>query len=175
MFDDGRLTDGQGRTVKFTNSVIVMTSNVGGALIKQLGDSADSDERRAALMRELDRYFRPEFLNRLDDIIVFHRLNREHIMSIVDLQLERLAQILADRRITIELGEAAKALLADSGWDPVYGARPLKRAIQRELQDPLATAILEGSIREGDHVRVNLAEGGKALCFRSQALEPVVS
>ena len=172
VFDDGRLTDGQGRTVNFTNSVIIMTSNIGGTLIKQQGDSADREEQRAALMRELDRHFRPEFLNRLDDIIIFHRLSREHIISIVDLQLERLAQILADRRITIELSEAAKALLADSGWDPVFGARPLKRAIQRDLQDPLAMAILEGSIHEGDHVRVNLAEGGNALSFQSQVLEP---
>ncbi len=175
VFDDGRLTDGQGRTVNFTNSVIIMTSNIGGALIKQLGEAVDRDEQRAAILRELDRHFRPEFLNRLDDIIVFNRLSREHIISIVDLQLIRLAQILADRRITIELSEAAKALLADSGWDPVFGARPLKRAIQRELQDPLAMAILEGSIHEGDHVRVNLAEGGNALSFRSQALEPVLS
>jgi len=175
VFDDGRLTDGQGRTVNFTNSVIIMTSNIGGALIKQLGDAVDRDEQRAAILRELDRHFRPEFLNRLDDIIVFNRLSREHIISIVDLQLMRLAQILADRRITIELSEAAKALLADSGWDPVFGARPLKRAIQRELQDPLAIAILEGSIHEGDHVRVNRAESGSALCFRSQALEPVLS
>ncbi len=173
VFDDGRLTDGQGRRVNFSNSVIIMTSNVGSALIKQMGDASDLGERRAAVMRELDRHFRPEFLNRLDDIIFFHSLSREHIVSIVDLQLERLKRILTDRRITIELSEGAKALLAESGWDPVFGARPLKRAIQRELQDPLAMAILEGTIQEGDKVLINVAPDGSALTFRSSALEAV--
>ncbi len=173
VFDDGRLTDGQGRRVNFSNSVIIMTSNVGSALIKQMGDASDLGERRAAVMRELDRHFRPEFLNRLDDIIFFHSLSREHIVSIVDLQLERLKRILTDRRITIELSEGAKALLAESGWDPVFGARPLKRAIQREVQDPLAMAILEGTIQEGDKVLINVAPDGSALTFRSSALEAV--
>ena len=172
VFDDGRLTDGQGRTVNFSNSVIIMTSNVGSALINQMGDASDLGERREAVKRELDRHFRPEFLNRLDDIIFFHSLNREHIVSIVELQLERLARMLADRRITIALNAGAKALLADSGWDPVYGARPLKRAIQRELQDPLAMAILEGAVREGDQVWIDVARDGSALTFQSSALEP---
>ncbi len=173
VFDDGRLTDGQGRRVNFSNSVIIMTSNVGSALIKQMGDASDLGERRDAVMRELDRHFRPEFLNRLDDIIFFHSLSREHIVSIVDLQLERLKRILTDRRVTIELSEGAKALLAESGWDPVFGARPLKRAIQRELQDPLAMAMLEGAIQEGDNVLINVAPDGSALTFQSSALEPV--
>ncbi len=173
VFDDGRLTDGQGRRVNFSNSVIIMTSNVGSALIKQMGDASDLGERREAVMRELDRHFRPEFLNRLDDIIFFHSLSREHIVSIVDLQLERLTRILTDRRITIELSEGAKALLADSGWDPVFGARPLKRAIQRELQDPLAMAILAGTIQEGDQVWIDVVPDGSALTFQSSALEAV--
>ena len=175
VFDEGRLTDGQGRTVNFSNSVIIMTSNIGSARIKQLGDSTDRDEQRAAIISELDRHFKPEFLNRLDDIIVFHRLSPEHIVKIIDLQLERLRQILADRRISIELSEAAKALLADSGWDPIFGARPLKRAIQRELQDPLATAILEGAIREGDRVWIDIAADGSQLSFQAQTLAPAVS
>ena len=175
VFDDGRLTDGQGRTVNFTNSVIIMTSNVGSALIKQMGETSDRDAQRKAIMSELDGHFRPEFLNRLDDIIVFHSLTREHIVHIVDLQLGRLSQILADRRITIELSDTAKAYLAHAGWDPVFGARPLKRAIQRELQDPLALAILEGAVQEGDHVWINVAENGQELSFQSGAVEPAVS
>lgn len=166
VFDDGRLTDGQGRTVNFTNSVIIMTSNIASALLKQMGDAA---ARRKAIMTELDRHFKPEFLNRLDDIIVFHSLTREHIVRIVDLQLERLGLILAERRITIELSEEAKSYLAAQGWDPVYGARPLKRAIQKDLQDPLAMALLEGAIRDGDCVMVDVAEDGSRLSF--QALE----
>ncbi|MCY3979916.1 MAG: ATP-dependent chaperone ClpB [Chloroflexi bacterium] len=166
VFDDGRLTDGQGRTVNFSNCVIIMTSNVGSALIKRMGEGSDRDARRQAIMSELDRHFRPEFLNRLDEIIIFHSLTREHIARIVDLQLERLGDILAERRMTIELSAAAKALLADSGWDPVFGARPLKRAIQRDLQDPLAMAILAGTIDEGARVRVDLDASGKQLSFR---------
>lgn len=175
VFDDGRLTDGQGRTVNFSNSVIIMTSNIGSALIKQMGDSIDRDERRQTLMNELDRHFRPEFLNRLDDVIVFHSLSPEHIVRIVDLQLERLAQILAERRIRIELTDAAKALLADSGWDPAFGARPLKRAIQRELQDPLAMALLEGRIQESDKVLIDAAADGSRLTFQSAVLEAEVA
>jgi ATP-dependent Clp protease ATP-binding subunit ClpB len=173
VFDDGRLTDGQGRTVNFSNSVIIMTSNVGGALVKQMGETVDRDAQRQAIVGELDRHFRPEFLNRLDDVIVFHSLTREHIIRIVDLQLNRLRGILADRRITIELSAAAKTLLADLGWDPVYGARPLKRAIQRDLQDPLAMALLEGTIQAGDQVWIDVASNGLGLTFQSTELEPV--
>ena len=139
VFDDGRLTDGQGRTVNFNNCVIIMTSNVGSELIKQQGAFADAAAQRGAVMNELDRHFRPEFLNRLDEVIVFHSLTREHIIRIVDLQLGNLERLLSERQITLELSAAAKALLAESGWDPVFGARPLKRAIQRQLQDPLAS------------------------------------
>ncbi len=175
VFDEGRLTDGQGRTVNFSNCVIIMTSNIGSVLIKQMGGEINRDAQRAAVMSELDRHFRPEFLNRLDEIIIFHSLTREHIVRIVDLQLEGLGEILAKRRITIDLSAAAKALLADSGWDPVFGARPLKRAIQRDLQDPLAMAILEGGIHEGDQIWVDVDAGGSQLSFRSQQFEPAVA
>ena len=175
VFDDGRLTDGQGRTVNFSNCVIIMTSNVGSALIKRMGEGSDRDARRQAITSELDRHFRPEFLNRLDEIIIFHSLTREHIARIVDLQLERLGDILAERRMTIELSAAAKALLADSGWDPVFGARPLKRAIQRDLQDPLAMAILAETIQEGARVRVDLDESGKQLSFRPLESTPAAA
>ncbi len=173
LFDEGRLTDGQGRSVNFTNCVIIMTSNIGSALIKQMGESADAKARRQALNSELDRYFRPEFLNRLDDIIVFHSLQREHLVRIVDLQLKRLDQRLAERRITMELSAAAKALLADLGWDPVFGARPLKRAIQRDLQDPLAMALLEGAAQEGDQLWVDVAADGSSLTVQSRELDAV--
>jgi len=173
VFDDGRLTDGQGRTVNFSNCVIIMTSNVGSDLIKQQGDMADIAAQRGAIMNELDRHFRPEFLNRLDEVILFHSLTREHIIRIVDLQLENLELLLSERQITLELSAAAKMLLAESGWDPVYGARPLKRAIQRQLQDPLALALIDGSIVDGDHVRVNVSGDGEELVIQSQQLEPV--
>ncbi len=172
VLDDGRLTDGQGRTVNFSNCVIIMTSNVGSGLLKQMGEHHDRDARRAAIMQELDRHFRPEFLNRLDEIIIFHSLTRDHIIRIVDLQLGNLDRILAERRIIVELSVAAKTFLADQGWDPDFGARPLKRAIQRHLQDPLAVAILDGRIAEGDQVRVDVDERGAKLAFESSRLEP---
>ena len=175
VLDEGRLTDGQGRTVKFSNSVIIMTSNVGSAIIKQLGPTDEEAERHSAVMSELDRHFRPEFLNRLDEIIMFHSLSREHILRIVDLQVNRLERLLAERHLSIELSDGAKQLLADRGWDPVFGARPLKRAIQKEVQDPLALAILEGEITEGDHICTDLDEDGNKLSFRATQEEPVMA
>ncbi|MGQ9888653.1 MAG: ATP-dependent chaperone ClpB [Aggregatilineales bacterium] len=163
VFDDGRLTDGQGRTVDFTNTVIIMTSNVGSDLIKSLGAHADPEQMRGAVLRALDAHFKPEFLNRLDEIIIFHSLTQEHIAQIVSIQLERLGRLLAERHITLELTPEARALLAEKGYDPVFGARPLKRAIQRYLQDPLAVALLEGRIADGDHVVVDEQDG--ELCF----------
>ncbi len=160
VFDEGRLTDGQGRTVNFNNSLIIMTSNVGSALTKQLrGD----DKQRSAILRELDRHFRPEFLNRLDEIIIFHSLSHEHIKHIAELQLARMQSALADRRIELELSAEALALLADAGWDPVYGARPLKRAIQRLVSDTLALALLDGQVGEGDSVWLDVSADGAAL------------
>jgi ATP-dependent Clp protease ATP-binding subunit ClpB len=167
VFDDGRLTDGQGRTVDFTNAVIIMTSNVGSNLIKSMGADADQKALRDAVMLELDNFFRPEFLNRLDEIIVFHSLTQENIVRIVDIQLARLERLLSSRRLTLELTTDAKLYLAERGFDPVFGARPLKRAIQRDLQDPLATHILEGHVREGDHILVDIAPDGEGLVFQT--------
>ena len=168
VFDDGRLTDGQGRTVNFKNCVIIMTSNIGSDLIKQASAKVNVDQQRGAIMQELDRHFRPEFLNRLDEIIFFHSLTPAHIIQIADLQLRNLEQMLAERRIAIELSAAAKSLLAEMGWDPVFGARPLKRAIQRQLQDPLATALIDGSIADGDQVWVDVSADGTQLVFQER-------
>jgi len=167
VFDDGRLTDGQGRTVNFTNAVIIMTSNAGSSLIKSMGANADRDALRRAVMAELDAVFRPEFLNRLDDVIIFQSLTQQDIVRIVDIQLQHLEQLLVSRRIALELTTDAKLYLAERGFDPVFGARPLKRAIQRDLQDPLATSILEGQIHEGDHVFVDTTPDGEALVFQT--------
>ncbi len=175
VFDDGRLTDGQGRTVNFSNCIIILTSNVGSALLKEMGERYDPDAQRGAIMQELDRYFRPEFLNRLDEIIIFHSLTRDHIIRIVDLQLGNLERILAERCVTIELNIAAKTLLAELGWDPVFGARPLKRAIQKCLQDPLAMALLDGTVAEGDRVWVEVDESGEELTFHTGLLEPTTN
>lgn len=165
VFDDGRLTDGQGRTVDFTNTVIIMTSNVGSQYIKQMGADADKAALRAAVMSELDNFFRPEFLNRLDEIIMFQSLTQEDIMRIVDIQLGNLKTRLQSRRLTLELTTDARRWLAERGFDPVFGARPLKRAIQRDLQDPLAIAILEGKVNEGDHIVVDVSMDGESLAF----------
>ncbi len=165
VFDDGRLTDGQGRTVDFSNTVIIMTSNAGSLLIKNMGPQADRSALRDAVMHELDAYFRPEFLNRLDDIILFTQLSQDDIVKIVDIQLRRFQKLLAQRRLTLELTADARLYLAERGYDPVYGARPLKRAIQRELQDPLALYILEGQVRDGDHIVADVRVDGEGLEF----------
>jgi ATP-dependent Clp protease ATP-binding subunit ClpB len=173
VFDDGRLTDGQGRTVDFTNALIIMTSNVGSSIIKSM-PGADARALRAAVSDELDDTFRPEFLNRLDDVIVFRALTQQDIARIIDIQVDRLRGLLATRRLTLDLTDAARALLTEKGYDPVYGARPLKRAIQRELQDPLALAILEGRVREGDHLLADVDETGDALTFAVVPVAEVV-
>ena len=170
VFDDGRLTDGQGRTVDFTNTIIIMTSNVGSPLIKSAGADADKKALREAITRELDNYFRPEFLNRLDDIIIFHALTQENLQHIVTIQLRHLERLLASRRLSIELTAGAKQFLAERGFDPVYGARPLKRTIQHDLQDPLALEILEGRVREGDHILVDVNAEGDGLGFSTVVL-----
>jgi ATP-dependent Clp protease ATP-binding subunit ClpB len=142
-----------------------MTSNVGSAIIKQMATQPDKQALRAMIMEELDRHFRPEFLNRLDDVILFQSLTREDLERIVDIQLRRLERLLAERRITLELTSGTRQFLAERGYDPVFGARPLKRTIQRELQDPLALQIIEGKVREGDHVIVDLTLEGDQLVF----------
>ena len=154
VLDDGRLTDGQGRTVDFRNTLIVLTSNLGGELLANLGENEDVDSVRAPVMDTVRAHFRPEFLNRLDDIILFHRLKRRDMDQIVDIQLARLQRLLEDRKITLDLDESAREWLADKGYDPVYGARPLRRVIQREVQDPLADKMLAGEIPDGARVRI---------------------
>ncbi len=155
LLDEGRLTDGHGRTVNFTNTLVIMTSNTGSRWIKELGPEA----ARSQVMAELDRTFRPEFLNRIDDTILFASLTREDLKAIVGIQVRGLQKLLRERGLDITVTDAAEAYLADEGYDPVYGARPLKRAIQRHLQDPLAMAVLEGRFAEGQTIHVDAQEG----------------
>ena len=159
VLDDGRLTDGQGRTVDFKNTLIIMTSNLGSEYLVALGEAQDVDEVRDQVMGVVRGTFRPEFLNRLDEIILFHRLKRAHMGAIVDIQLLRLKKLLADRKIEVVLTEAARGLLAEKGYDPAYGARPLKRVIQKSIQDPLAEEILAGRVKDGDSVEVGVTSG----------------
>ncbi|HMN86457.1 MAG TPA: AAA family ATPase, partial [Bauldia sp.] len=154
VLDDGRLTDGQGRTVDFRNTLIIMTSNLGSEYLAHLGDEEDVDQVRDQVMQVVRAHFRPEFLNRLDDIILFHRLKRAEMGAIVDIQLKRLQKLLDERKVTLDLDESARAWLAEKGYDPAYGARPLKRVIQREVQDPLADRILAGEIPDGSKVKI---------------------
>jgi ATP-dependent Clp protease ATP-binding subunit ClpB len=169
ILDDGRLTDSQGRVVNFRNTVIIMTSNIGSPyILEQSGRMGDPDVRaevEAAVLGQLRQQFRPEFLNRVDDIIIFRPLGMESLTHIVELQLRRLEQMLADRKIALELTPEAKQLVAEEGYDPAYGARPLKRAIQRLVQNPLAIRILEGEFGEGDRVRVDREPGSAQLTF----------
>ncbi len=160
VLDDGRLTDGQGRTVDFRNSVVIMTSNLGSQLIQEMSGEANYDRMKSAVLEIVGQQFRPEFVNRIDDIVVFHPLGREHIRRIVDIQMGYLQKRLAERDIRLELDEAARDHLGEAGYDPVYGARPLKRAIQQQLENPLAQRILGGEFGPGDTVRVVAADGG---------------
>jgi ATP-dependent Clp protease ATP-binding subunit ClpB len=157
ILDDGRLTDSQGRTVDFKNTVVIMTSNLGAHAIQELG-GRDDEEARARVMDALRAHFRPEFLNRVDDIVLFHSLTLTEIMNIVDIQLGQLKKRLAERKMDLVLTDQAKEWLARAGFDPVYGARPLKRAIQSHLQNPLALKLLEGQFKEGDRIQVDLAD-----------------
>jgi ATP-dependent Clp protease ATP-binding subunit ClpB len=166
VLDDGRLTDGQGRTVDFRNTLIVLTSNLGSEVLASLPENADVASVRDDVMQVVRNAFRPEFLNRLDEILIFRRLSRGDMAGIVDIQLARLQQLLADRKITLALDDKARAWLAQAGYDPVYGARPLKRVIQRSLQNPLAELILAGRIGEGETVQVTTGEGGLAIAGR---------
>jgi ATP-dependent Clp protease ATP-binding subunit ClpB len=162
LLDDGRLTDGQGRTVDFRNTVVIMTSNIGSHIIAEMPPTADAaahERVRDEVLGVLRQHFRPEFLNRVDDIIVFSRLDREQLRRIVEIQLKQLRARLAARSITLEVDEDALDLLAEEGYDPTYGARPLKRVIQRRLQDPLAMAILDGHLHDGDTARVEARNG----------------
>ncbi len=165
VLDDGRLTDGQGRTVDFRNCIIVLTSNLGSQALSELPDGADVEEARPAVMRAVRERFRPEFLNRLDEVVLFGRLARENMAAIVNIQLTRLRSLLEARQITLEVDSAALDWLGEAGYDPVYGARPLKRVIQRSVQDHLATMLLEGSVHDGDVVRLGADSDG--LTFSS--------
>ena len=155
VLDDGRLTDGHGRTVDFRNTVVIMTSNIGGQWIRDLAGEANEAKMRARVMEALKDEFLPEFLNRIDEVVIFHPLSREHIRAIVELQLKELAARLAENRIAIELTPAAKQRLADEGYDPVYGARPLRRVIQQRIENPLSLRLLEGNVSEGQTITVD--------------------
>jgi ATP-dependent Clp protease ATP-binding subunit ClpB len=163
VLDDGRLTDGQGRTVDFTNTIIILTSNLGSQYLASLGEDEDVANVESQVMDVVRGHFRPEFLNRLDEIILFHRLSAGHMAPIVDIQVARLGKLLEDRKIRLDMTEAARAWLGRVGYDPVYGARPLKRAVQKYLQDPLADAILAGAIADGAVVRVDEGDGALVL------------
>ncbi|NKB19188.1 MAG: ATP-dependent chaperone ClpB [Alphaproteobacteria bacterium] len=160
VLDEGRLTDGQGRTVDFRNTLIILTSNLGSEILAAQEDGEDSNSVREQVLSVVRGAFRPEFLNRLDDMLLFHRLARGHMATIVDIQLEQLKAMLEDRKIILDLDASARDWLADEGYDPAYGARPLKRVIQNHLQNPLATMLLEGSIQDGENVQVAAGKGG---------------
>jgi ATP-dependent Clp protease ATP-binding subunit ClpB len=158
ILDDGRMTDGKGRTVDFKNTVIIMTSNVGSQYIHEL-NGKDGKEVERRVMDALRATFRPEFLNRVDEIVIFNSLGTEEIKKIVDIQFKLLSKRLEGAKIKLELTERARDFLAETGFDPVYGARPLKRTIQRMIQDPLAMKILAGEVKEGEHVKVDVKNG----------------
>jgi ATP-dependent Clp protease ATP-binding subunit ClpB len=158
LMDDGRLTDGQGRTVDFTNTVLIMTSNLGGG----------ADE--ATVLAAMRNHFKPEFINRIDEIVVFHRLDESHIERIVDLQVDALRRRLAERHLGLQLTDAARAHVARVGYDPAFGARPLKRVLQREVADPIALMLLQGEFREGDTILVDASPDG--LVFTKAQAEP---
>ena len=163
LLDDGRLTDGQGRTVDFRNTIVIMTSNLGSAVF---GDaSIGREKQKAAVLDDVRMTFRPEFVNRIDEIVVFEPLGRDEIRQIVDIQLGGLQRRLAERKLTVTLTDAARDYLANEGYDPAFGARPLKRLIQREIQDPLAMKLLSGDIHDGDTIEIDAGDGG--LVFRS--------
>ncbi|MGH9509594.1 MAG: ATP-dependent chaperone ClpB, partial [Terriglobales bacterium] len=167
VLDDGRLTDGKGRTVDFKNTVIIMTSNIGSSYLQSAAQrAAEMGEAHKQVMLALQAHFRPEFLNRVDDVVIFNPLGKSELARIIDLRLEDVKRLLADRRITLELTDAARELLFAEGYDPSYGARPLKRAIQRMIQDPLALRILDGEVRHGDHVLVDVDSRAPKMTFK---------
>lgn len=175
ILDDGRLTDGQGRTVDFKNAVIIMTSNVGSAWIQDAQLTGDPEEVRHKVMEALRLQFRPEFLNRVDDIVIFSSLGAAELKRIVDIQLDLLKRRLAERKLTLELTDRAKDVIAQEGFDPVYGARPLKRAIQKRIQDPLAIKVLEGDVKDGEHVVVDATPTGELVFETPEEREPVAA
>ncbi|MCS7265312.1 MAG: AAA family ATPase, partial [Armatimonadetes bacterium] len=172
VLDDGRLTDGKGRTVDFRNTLIIMTSNIGTEFITEF----DTPERiRDKVWDALRRSFRPEFLNRIDEVITFNRLTKEHIQQIVDLQFERLKQRVADKRITLELTETARAKLAELGYDPTFGARPLRRTMEKHIANPLAKMVISGQIKEGEHVKIDYDDRRNEFTFNIAQRAEVVA
>jgi len=163
VLDDGRLTDGQGRTVDFSNTLIILTSNLGSQYLAAVEEGQAVETVEPQVMEVVRAHFRPEFLNRLDEIILFHRLGQSHMAPIVDIQVARVGKLLADRKVTLDLTDAARNWLGRVGYDPVYGARPLKRAVQRYLQDPLADMILRGEVKDGATVHVDEGDGKLVL------------
>ena len=163
VLDDGRLTDGQGRTVDFRNTVIIMTSNLGSSLIQEMGISAQYDQIKKAVMEQVSLHFRPEFINRIDDTVVFHGLSTEQIANIAAIQINLLSLRLHQQNITLNVSSPALSLLAEAGFDPVYGARPLKRVIQQQLENPLAQALLTGQFQSGDTITVTEESGQLAF------------
>jgi ATP-dependent Clp protease ATP-binding subunit ClpB len=160
VLDDGRLTDGQGRTVDFRNTLIVMTSNLGADILVNQPEGQDTAAVRDEVMGVVRASFRPEFLNRVDEIILFHRLQRNEMGRIVDIQISRLQKLLDERKITVALDAAARDWISEKGYDPAYGARPLKRVVQKSLQDPLAEMILSGRVKDGDKIDVSATKFG---------------
>jgi len=168
VLDDGRLTDGHGRTVDFRNTIIVMTSNIAGAMIQKMAESDAIDvEIESRVREELKKHFRPEFLNRIDETIIFHRLTQEDLAQIVEIQVDLLRKRLADRRLTLRLTDAAKQQLARDGYDPTFGARPLKRLIQKEIENPLARRLLIGEFTEGQCIEIGA--DGESFNFSATA------
>ena len=167
VLDDGRLTDGQGRTVDFRNTLIIMTSNLGSEFLVNQPEGEDTTAVRDQVMAIVRAHFRPEFLNRVDEIILFHRLQKSEMGRIVEIQFARLQKLVEERKITLTLDASARDWLAAKGWDPAYGARPLKRVIQRNLQDPLAEMILGGEVKDGDKVAISTK--GNVLTFNGKA------
>jgi ATP-dependent Clp protease ATP-binding subunit ClpB len=163
VLDDGRLTDGQGRTVDFKNTIIVLTSNLGSDILAAQPDGADLAMAYKGVMEVVRGHFRPEFLNRLDEVVLFRRLQRSDMAAIVDIQLAHLRGLLADRKIELEMDAAAMQWLGAEGYDPIYGARPLKRVIQRSLQNTLAGMILEGTVQDGETVHVSAGPDGLVI------------
>ena len=171
VLDDGRLTDGQGRTVDFTNTILIMTSNLGSQFLVDMG--MDADARRKAVMDAVHMNFKPEFINRLDDLIIFNPLTREELGKIVNIQVEQVASRLTDRRITLDVTDSARQWLADTGYDPAYGARPLRRLVQSEVGDKLARMLLAGQVHDGDTVLVDHT-GGEHLELTAWPTEDLV-
>src|SRR5687767_6798743 len=167
LLDDGRLTDGQGRTVDFRNAIVIMTSNLGAAVFQD--QTASPQEREEKVLADVRAHFRPEFINRIDEVVVFDALSRDDIVKIVEIQLLGLQRRLSDRTLQLELTDEAKRYLANAGYDPTFGARPLKRLIQREIQDPLAMMLLSGDVQEGDTIVIDA--GADGLVFRTKERE----